>query len=160
MNTNIRRATVEDAPIISMLNAAVHQLHVAAQPKLYKPHSDQTFPAATIVGFMAKPQYHFYIASEDGVDVGYIFMEVQNLPESSLRYARHWVYIHQISVNPAYQKHGHGQRLIECARQLAHAQNIATIALDSIASNTPAHQFFGSQGFTAQGIRMCLEVGP
>lgn len=158
MNTNIRQATVEDAPIISLLNVDVHQLHVAALPKIYKPVSDQTFPAATIVELLSKPHCRFYIASEDGVDVGYIYLEAMELPESGLRYARRWVYVHQIAVKPAYQKHGHGQRLLACAKQFAQAQGLATVVLDSIAANTKAHHFFAQQGFVPQGIRMSLEV--
>jgi ribosomal protein S18 acetylase RimI-like enzyme len=158
VNTNIRQATVADANSISALNVDVQQLHVDALPQLYKPVSAENFPPATILDFMTKPQYRFFITSEDEVDVGYIFLEVIDLPETGLRCPRQWVYIHAISVKPTYQAHGHGQRLIESAKALAKSQDIHTIVLDTMAFNAHAHQFFERQGFTSLSQRMWMEV--
>lgn len=158
MNNQIRQATEQDVQTISLLNADVHQLHVDAAPQFFKPVSAETFPAAKVLEIMAKPQNRFYIASEDGIDVGYLYMELLDLPEDAMRHARRWVYIHQITVKPAYQQHGHGLRLIEQAKQLARELDIHTLALDSWEFNQKARCFFAAQGFVPYNHRMWMEV--
>jgi N-acetylglutamate synthase-like GNAT family acetyltransferase len=160
MNPQIRQATEQDAPIISALNADVHQLHVVAAPHFFKPVSDETFPAAKVLEIMAKPQNRFYISSEDGLDVGYLYLEVLNLPADNMRHARRWVYIHQIAVKPAYQQHGHGLRLMEQAKQVARELDIHTVALDSWEFNQKARRFFARQGFATFSHRMWMTVEP
>lgn len=158
MVSEVRQATEQDAATISRLNADVHQLHAAAAPHFFKPVSDETFPPTKVLEIMAKPQNRFYMASEDSIDVGYLYLEVLDLPEDNMRYARRWVYIHQITVKPAYQQHGHGQQLIAQAKQVARELGIRTVALDSWEFNRKARHFFAEQGFIPFSHRMWMEV--
>ena len=158
MNAQIRRATEQDAQTISLLNADVHQLHAAALPQWFKQPSSETFPEAKVQALLAEPKNFFFIASEAGEAVGYLFAEVVERPEDSMRQRRDWVYIHQISVKPAYQQHGHGERLIAAAKALAQERGIPTVALDVWAFNDKAHTFFERQGFSVFNYRMWMEA--
>lgn len=158
MIAQIRRATAQDAKTISLLNADVHQLHADALPHWFKQPSSETFPEARVQAFLAEPEKFFFIASEDGEDVGYLFAKVEELPEDARQPGRRWVYIHHISVKPAYQQHGHGERLIAAAKALAQDRGISTVALDVWAFNDKAHNFFERQGFSVFNYRMWMEA--
>ncbi|MFN8495911.1 MAG: N-acetyltransferase [Caldilineaceae bacterium] len=159
MITQIRRATEQDAKTIAFLNADVHQLHADALPHWFKQPSNETFPEAKVQALLAKPENFFFIASEADQAVGYLFAEVVERPEDGMRHARDWVYIHQISIKPAYQQHGHGERLIAAAKALAQERGIPTVALDVWAFNDKARSFFERQGFTVFNYRMWMEAG-
>ena len=52
---DIRLATLKDAEIIAALNAEVQQIHTDALPHLFKPPSEETFPASLVRQLLADP---------------------------------------------------------------------------------------------------------
>ncbi len=154
----IRVGTIDDAVSISELNVDVQNIHAAALPAIFKPVSDGSFALPYITQCLADPQNHFFIASVAGEDVGYVFARVVRRMESAYTYARGQVYIDQIAVKPAYQGQGCGAALIQAVRDLAKAEQIETVALDTWAFNDKAQAFFARQGFTPFNIRMWMQV--
>ena len=78
--------------------------------------------------------------------------------ETALRYAWDRLYIHHLSVNQAYQRHGVGQALIHAVVRVAQEHSISTIALDVWSLNTQARAFFAAQGFTVYNENMWLQL--
>jgi ribosomal protein S18 acetylase RimI-like enzyme len=155
---DIRLATPNDAESIAALNAEVQQVHADALPHLFKPPSEETFPASLVRQLLAEPNTYIFIASENGAPVGYIYAQIIRRAETSLRYAWDRLYIHHLSVNQAAQRQGVGQSLIQAVVRVAKAHGIATIALDVWALNTKARSFFAAQGFTVYQETMWLHL--
>jgi diamine N-acetyltransferase len=124
----------------------------------FKPPSEETFPASLVRQLLAEPNTYIFIASANGVPVGYIYAQIIRRAETSLRYAWDHLYIHHLSVNQASQRQGVGQALIQAMVRIAKAHGIATIALDVWALNTKARAFFAVQGFTVYQETMWLHL--
>ena len=155
---DIRLATPNDAEIISALNAEVQQVHADALPHLFKPPSEETFSAAFVRPLLVDPNTYIFIGSANGAPVGYIYAQIIRRAETSLRYAWDRLYIHHLSVNQAYQRHGVGQALIHAVVRVAKDQGISTIALDVWSLNTKARAFFAAQGFTVYQETLWLHL--
>jgi len=155
---DIRLATTQDAEIISALNAEVQKVHADALPHLFKPPSQETFPSSLVRQLLADPTTYIFIADSNGTPVGYIYTQIIRRAESHLRYALDRIYIHQISVDQAYQRHGVGQELLQTVVGLAKEHGISSIALDVWSFNTQARAFFASQGFNVYNENMWLHL--
>jgi len=59
------------------------------------------------------PSNLFYIASLEGVDIGYIFARIVERPENLMMHAWKYIYIEHISIDLQYQRRGYGQRLLK-----------------------------------------------
>jgi GNAT superfamily N-acetyltransferase len=154
----LRVASTNDAEIISILNNEVQKIHATALPHLFKPPSKDTFPPSAVRELLANPSNCIYIGQLNGKDIGYIYAEIRNLPETPSRYAMNMVYIHHISISLEYQHKGLGKILIEAIKALAYERGISLIALDVWSFNNKAHTFFAKQGFTNFNNRMWLEI--
>ena len=99
----VRLATLNDAEFISLLNADVQKLHADALPRLFKPPSNETFPASSVIELLNDPNNYFFIGQIDGEAIGYVYAEIRSVPETTLRYAMTQVYIHHISISPRHQ---------------------------------------------------------
>lgn len=159
MVAQIRRATTEDVAALSLLNGDVQKLHADALPHIFKQPSAATFPAATIRELMANPNNVFFMAiAGDGEAVGYAWAEIRRRPEDAAQFARNSVMVHHISVQPAQQHHGHGERLMAAVKALAKAEGIATVMLDTWSFNTEALGFFERHGCSIFNYRLWTEV--
>lgn len=158
MNLTIRKATVDDATTLSTLNDDVQQLHADALPDIFKQPSDAVFPAAMVTDLINEPNNLFFIAEVAGEAVGYIWAEIRRRPETDATYARDSIMIHHISVRPAYRHKGLGEQLIATVKEVARAEKIATVLLDTWSFNTDAQAFFARQGFTIYNYRLWTEV--
>jgi diamine N-acetyltransferase len=154
----IRKATAADAACISRLNTDVQKLHADALPHLFKQPSATTFPPAAVVELMADPNHRFFLAEVDGAAIGYAWAEIRRRPEDAAQFARNSVLIHHISVTPAHQGHGHGERLMAAVKALAKAEEISTLLLDHWSFNRAARAFFEGQGFVPFNYRLATEV--
>ena len=155
----VRLATINDAERISLLNADVQKLHADALPRLFKPPSNETFSASTVIELLNDPNNYFFIGHIDGEAIGYIYAEIRCTPETTTRYAMAQLYIHHISIPPRHQHKGYGEKLIQVVKALAHDNGITTIALDVWSFNTYARAFFAKQGFTVFNERMWTVIG-
>jgi ribosomal protein S18 acetylase RimI-like enzyme len=152
----IRLANTNDVATISFLSEDVQKIHATALPHLFKPPSSDTFPPSAVVELLADPNNYIYIGQLNGKDIGYIYAEVRNLPETPFRYAMSMIYVHHISLSPDYQHKGFGKLLIEAIKVLARAKGIPLITLDVWSFNKKAHAFFEKQGFENFNERMWL----
>jgi ribosomal protein S18 acetylase RimI-like enzyme len=152
----IRRATLEDAHVLSALNVDVQQIHAEALPHLFKQPTTEAFSASFMAERLAAPSSYFFIAHVDGRDVGYISAQVVHQPENVFMQSRTYLYIDQISVKPDYQGQGYGQHLVQEVRALARREGIDTIVLDVWSFNEQSRTFFAKQGFVTFNERMWI----
>ena len=155
---NVRRAMVEDAAQISALLEDVHQLHVDAHPEIFKPVSPEVFPPETVAALMTDPNVFFFLAEESEEVVGYLQAELRQRPESPFRYEQNEIHVHHISVKPTHKHRGHGERLMDAAKELMHIHNADTLTLNVWAFNHNAQAFFRAQGLEPLQMGMRLRT--
>lgn len=61
--------------------------------------------------------------------------------------------LHILCVNPDYQNHGIGKRLIRESILIAQKDRKKAVHLDALKSNTPAHRMYQSLGFDHRGTK-------
>jgi shikimate dehydrogenase len=149
----VRRATEADAHTLSRLDAPLAAIHHAAHPDYFRPDA---YPASAFEEMLAQANTQVYIAEVDGRPAGYVVAEVQRNPESDFNFAHEQVYIRAITVEPAFQRHGCGAALLRAARDLARAEGIHTLTLNTFHFNRKAIAFFERQGFVAYSQKMWL----
>jgi ribosomal protein S18 acetylase RimI-like enzyme len=153
----VRHGTVDDARSISALAVDVHNLHVAAQPDFFKPVTGEDWAVPAIIERMADPQSHYYVASIDGQDAGYVYAHLRERPENLWCFKSRTLYIEEISVRPALQRRGCGEALVAAACDLGRELGVDHVSLDHWEFNRAAHEFFAKQGFVTRGEQMWLK---
>jgi ribosomal protein S18 acetylase RimI-like enzyme len=154
MPAAVRKATTVDAEALSSLNADVQTIHWSALPTRFKPPGPDTFPPAAAAALLAQPDNLVFIAEVDSLPVGYAYAEVIHRPETAFSYADDLVYLHHISVRPAYRKRGLGGALMDAVRSAASDRGITVLALDVWTFNEEARSFFRRHGFTSYNERL------
>ncbi len=155
---NIRLATVGDAALLADLNRDVQQIHAEAWPGFFRESTNQAEVAHWFETIMRKPENRVYIGQVNDTAVGYIYCEIAHRPQNPFNRPRDFIYIHQISVKPAYRQHGYGKQLMLRVSELARSEGIKQVLLDTWSFNTTAKKFFGDLGFVIFNERMRLEV--
>jgi ribosomal protein S18 acetylase RimI-like enzyme len=153
VNVVVRRAAVDDAPLIASLNSDVQSIHAAALPWRFKP-VDQGSYAKEVAAFLAKPEILVFIAEVAGDPAGYAHTETIRRLETALTFAYEMILIQGISVRPAYRRRGVGAALIESVRAAGRELGIELIALDVWKFNDDAREFFRRQGFNVYNERL------
>ena len=154
MPAAVRKATTVDAEALSSLNADVQTIHWSALPTRFKPPGPDTFPPTAAAALLAQPDNLVFIAEVDSLPVGYAYAEVIHRPETAFNYADDLVYLHHISVRPAYRKRGLGGALMDAVRSAASDRGITVLALDVWTFNEEARSFFRRHGFTSYNERL------
>lgn len=150
----IRRATPEDAPALSELNADVQALHADALPWLFKVPTPHTFAPDTTTALLARPGNIILLALAGARPAGYTYAEVRRRAETGFTNAYESVYLHHISVRPALRQQGIGSALLSALRSAAAEYGVARLELDVWAFNEPARRFFARHGFVVYNERM------
>jgi GNAT superfamily N-acetyltransferase len=144
----IRRATAEDADVLSSLNADVQAVHARALPWWFKPPGPDTFPSKEAAALLAQPNALVFIAQVDSLPAGYAYAEVVRCPETPFRYAYNMVYLHHLSVRATHRRQGLGGALLGAVRSAAKEIGVELLALDVWSFNEDARAFFRRHGFT------------
>jgi ribosomal protein S18 acetylase RimI-like enzyme len=151
----IRRARDDDVTLLLELNREVQALHAAAEPRQFKPVVTELAPFAALVD---DPETYAFIAEVGGEAIGYCVCKVMSRPEGPFSYALTIVYIDQMAVLSAYQRHGVGAALIERAKSLAAEVGATRIDLEVWSFNSGAQGFYAAQGFVPSKHRLRLTV--
>ena len=127
---SIRQATPADAELVPMLNTDVQAIHAAAQPERFKPPDPTSFPAAETRVLLAKDANLVLLAFVDSAPAGYIYAEIVRRPPTSLVHAYETIYVHHISVKPAYRRCSVGIALLNAVRISGSHLGITLLTLD------------------------------
>ncbi len=157
MTLTLRTATIDDAPLLARLNMTVHQMHVDAQPRRYKPLSPDD--PALLLEFarrIAEPTMYTWIAEVNHEPVGYVQCVLRQIPENVYVYSTRDFHIDQLSVNKAHQNQGVGQALMNQVMQTARELEAEVVTLGVAVFNTQAQEFYTRLGFAFSGHSMWL----
>lgn len=150
----IRKAIEQDADVLGALNADVQAIHAAAMPWLFKAPGPDTFPPAAVKDLLVQPENLIFIAEVDGTAAGYAYAQIVERPETPFTFPHDMVYLHHISVRPAFRRHGVGTALIGAVRAAATDAGITVVALDVWTFNEEARVFFRRRGFAPYNERL------
>jgi ribosomal-protein-alanine N-acetyltransferase len=107
---------------------------------------DDPWPAAAFAHEIAAQHTHYVAARAGGTLVGYAgIARLGNQPPFEYE-------IHTIGVDPAYQRHGIGRRLLDALLERADA-DAAAVFLEVRTDNTGAITMYESAGFATIGLR-------
>jgi len=149
----IRPAARLDALLLSRLNVHVQRLHAEAYPDLFVFPDQDDFALVFYEMILDDPAVYIFIA-ESPQPVGYIICRVVHGEGNPFMFARSYLYVDQITVEPGEQGKGIGKALMEHADRLAQEEGLPMIQLNSWAFNQDAHHFFFAQGYEIYNVRM------
>ena len=155
---SLRRAAVEDAEILRVLNADVQRVHAALLPDLFKPAAAESFTANHARAMLMHPDNIVIIATCSGVPTGYAYAEARRRLENAFTYGVDEVYLHHLSVVPEYRRQGIGTALLDGVADAAHALGIERVALDVWTANKQALAFFVAHGFAPCNERLARQT--
>jgi len=155
---NIRKATSEDALVLSDLSRDVQSLHAQKYADVFKmPHSAD-FAISFFDEMLADPAVSVFIAEENQEAIGYILCKLIERPENPFTFAMRSLLVEHISVRPKARGQGVGTALIKQAEILGKELAVQRIQLDSWDFNTDAHAFFERLGFQKFNFRFWRPV--
>jgi GNAT superfamily N-acetyltransferase len=138
----IRKATWEDAPAIVAMALA------------FRDHLERTTPTSDQFGtsidtLLGCPDAHFYVATLNGLPVGYVLQR--------FRYSM-WACgieatIEDLFVDPSARKNGIGKALIEFALEVATDQGCSSVCLDTNEFNVASTRIYTQLGFNSMSKR-------
>lgn len=139
-------ASAADANTFAELNRHVHSIHLENAPSFFRePTLEEA--AAAFRRLLSKEDARAYLALLDGEAVGYLLLFLREREAHAFCPARRFLYVEQISVEPAWQGHGVGRALMDAALQFAVESGIDDIETDTWAFNSQAQTFFQAVGF-------------
>jgi ribosomal protein S18 acetylase RimI-like enzyme len=155
---NIRKATSEDALLLSDLSRDVQSLHAQNYADIFKIPQSADFAISFFDEMLADPAVSIFIAEENGEAIGYILCKLIERPENPFTFAMRSLLVEHISVHPAARGQGVGTALMKEAEMLAKELAVQRTQLDSWDFNTDAHAFFERLGFQKFSFRFWQPV--
>ena len=150
MTIEVRIARPTDIPGILAIAAQVQAFHADAYPDIFRPVPAEGLPEQPFREAIAASAESVLVAMSYDELVGYARLERQTRPESAIKYARAQLYVHEIGVRADRRRVGVGTRLMAEIRAIALAEGLASIAIEAMASNISARNFYAAQGFHEQ----------
>ena len=155
---NIRKATSEDALLLSDLSRDVQSLHAQNYADIFKMPQSADFAISFFNEMLADPAVSIFIAEEISEAIGYIFCKLIQRPENPFTFATRSLLVEHISVRPAARGQGMGTVLMKEAEMLAKGLAVQRIQLDSWDFKADAHAFFEHLGFQKFNFRFWRPV--
>lgn len=142
---SVRKATEADIDQLSALSVGIQLLHAKGRPDLFRAPDQEAL--RTFLADRLASGAIVLIADLDGTTAGYLFAELNARPANPFRHATKSLYVHHIAVDPAMQRRGVGQQLLNAAVAIGQAESVDAVRLDSWSFNRDAHTFFQAEGF-------------
>ncbi len=135
-----------DYALISRLNQEVQELHTNMYPDYFKPYDFESVHAF-FKQIITDPKFMFFVALEDGQEVGYIWIEIRDYKENAFCKPYRSIFIHHLNVLSLHRNRGFGKRMMDKAYEVATINEITKIELDYWIDNEVAKEFYKKQGF-------------
>jgi diamine N-acetyltransferase len=149
----IRLAALGDAAVLASLSADVHELHVSQRPDVFKP-VDVPGLERWFRDKLESRDAKIWIAEIGDIAVGYALAMKQHRVENVFCHERRWYEIDQVGVRPPYRRRGVGRRLLSHVVELAKADGVSDIELNTWTFNDLARAWFERLGFVARNVRL------
>ena len=152
--SEVKVAENEDVDDLVSLNRDVQSLHAALYPNDFRPHADPAALRHLLVNVIADKMHKVGVHPGPTGAKGYVWIELQDRPETALTPASRQIYIHHIAVSCEYRRKGVASSLMRWVDEYAALMGIDQILLDHWVANDSAHAFFASIGYSPLRIVM------
>jgi len=149
----IRDAERKDIPEMLRLLEQVNKIHHEIRPDLF--NLATKYSEDELAELLARPDYHIYVAEEEGTFLGYIFCILEQIRGNPLRTEIRTLYIDDLCVDEASRGHHAGHALYEYAKAQAKAMGCYNVTLHVWEGNDAALGFYRNCGLKNQFT--CLE---
>ena len=150
---NVRAASSSDLPSLVRLHRLLHEIHVQAEPRFFRTSS--LADSETVLGdALSTNETRAFVAEEAETVVGYLLGAFADRKEDTLFRPRRWFQIDHISVDPEYQRRGHGRRLVKAAIECARAAGVQQVQTGVWAFNEASLSLFRGQGLQPSEHRL------
>lgn len=163
MTPRVHRAGPEDAQRLAELNRHVHDLHVEAEPDIYRP-ADVEGIARRLAAALEGPHHHAFLAfagegdTEDAV--GHVVARFVDVPANAYHHRLRTVMVDELAVAPAGRRAGVGRALMDAVMALAREVGADRVELDVRVHNRDAREFYDALGFRPMSMRLGVDVKP
>ena len=151
MTMTLRAATRADAEAIAALNAVVHARHAEAFPWLFKP---QGFSADSIAKLIDREGALIFLAGVNRATAGYIYAEIQRVPEGEITYAYNMLCVHHLSVHARFRRMGIARALVDHVAEIARREGVERVGADYWSFNSDPAEFFARYGLAPYRVRV------
>jgi ribosomal protein S18 acetylase RimI-like enzyme len=148
----VRAAAAGDAGELARLNRHIQDLHLAAEPHLYRSPDpgeiEEWFRAELAAG-----ESTILVAEADAdgqaapMPAGYLVLRVVDRPENPFLRARRLARVDQIAVHASHRRAGVGRALLRAAEALAREARCSEIELVVRSLNAAAERFYEHLGY-------------
>ena len=154
----VRKARADDSAAVYALWVDLQNLHVEAEPAIYRPPADQAGFQDYFDGALRGEDWEPMVAERNGEVVGYIVLrEIKREPDL-LHCARHWLDIEHLSVAEGGRRVGVATALLKQTRFIARRRGIHEIKVGVGAFNAPAVEAYERLGFKHAFHQMRLSL--
>src|SRR5262245_51534411 len=138
--------------MLAALSARVQELHARERPEVFKP-VDLPGLERWFADALASGSARIWIAHVGEKPVGYAVVVEQRRADTVFTYARRWLEVEQIGVDPAYRRRGIARDLFRHVTEAAIADGVSEIELNTWSFNSAAQLAFERLGFVAKNLR-------
>lgn len=143
-NITIREAGMEEMPRIAAMKKQIHDVHVAGRPDLFQPMVE----ASAFEEHVENRGLRLLLAEMEGEAVGYALIHRLERAANPYMKERSCLHVEEFCVDESHRRCGIGQALMKAVREIAKAENLPRIELDTWAFNEGAKQFYEAAGFS------------
>lgn len=153
----MRLVKTRDAKVIAMLNEPVQNLHHKLYPNIFKPYEFKSI-CEYFSNIITHEKHHFIICKDNELPIGYIWFEEVQLSATAFSIEKHYLYIHQVSVNEEYRGKGAGKLLFDSVITFAKEIKVERIGLDYWMKNETAKAIYEKMGFQLEREVVFLDL--
>lgn len=151
-HTTIRKATIEDLPILLQFQQGIVEAERPIDPTL----KDGELHYHDIPRIISSPDAELVVALIDGRIVGCGYGQIRTA-EAYLRHT-HYCYVGMIFVLPAYRGIGVNQTIIDALKDWSRARGIFEMRLEVYDNNTRAKRAYEKIGFLPHMLVMRVDL--
>jgi ribosomal protein S18 acetylase RimI-like enzyme len=151
-------AAGEDVQAIIELNQQIQGLHAELYPEDFKPQADPAERQALFTRIMADSAHVLAVYRDSSQVEGYVWLEVQERPETALIRSAKRIHIHHLVVADVSRRRRIGSELMRWVEEYAASAGARQIVLEHWAANEAARAFFSRSGFSSLKMTLRKEV--
>jgi len=152
MNITIRKATIEDIPVMLDINHTSFEANESYDPYIIKDWINTQDAKDYFTRAITRDGYYATVAEINGKSVGILFLCPKELSYRTVK----MIELDILAILPSYRCQGIGKKLLEDAKIWVKQHGYHTIYASSYSKNTRAIAFYSREGFTP--IDVGLEI--
>jgi ribosomal protein S18 acetylase RimI-like enzyme len=154
----LRRATLNDAPVLGRLGALLVRTHHDFDPKRFIPATPQTERGygSFLASQIANDDVIVLVAEQGGEVIGYTYAGIEGMDYMALRGPAGALY--DIVVDPSRRGTGVGRLLLDATLTELRARGAPRAVLSTAEQNETAQRLFAAAGFRRTMIEMTREL--